>query len=251
MNQEAATPQPETSPSQPMSEIDRLVGVLFDPKATFRDIVGRPRSWWVPLLLLVALSVAFTFAISQRVGWEPVVRQQIEASPRTQQLSPEQKEQIIEQQARLAPIFGYVFGSLAWPFIVLVLSGVFLFVLNVLLGAQLTFKPVFTVTAYGVLPNFVGGIVALVVLFLKRPADFNIQNPVASNIGALLGPDTPAWLVSFASSIDVFTIWSLLLLGTGYSAAARKLGWAKTFTWVMVVWVLYVVVKTGITWVFS
>jgi len=234
-----------------MSEFDRLVGVLFDPKVTFPDIVARPGNWWAPLLLLVALSLSFTYAISQRVGWESVVRQQIEASPRTQQLSPEQREQIIEQQARFVPIIGYVSSVVAWPLIVLVLSGVFLFVLNVLLGAQLSFKPVFGVTAYGVLPNFVGGIVALVVLFLKRPADFNIQNPVASNIGALLGPDTPAWLASLAGSIDIFTIWSLLLLATGYSAAARKLGWAKTFTWVMVVWVLYVVVKTGVVWAFN
>lgn len=252
MNEEAVSPQPEVSPAQPLSEFDRLVGVLFDPKATFPDIAARPRNWWVPLLLLVVLAVTFTFAISQRVGWGPVVRQQIEASPRTAQLPAEQKEQLIQQQTRLAPILAYIFGPLAWPFITLVLSGVFLFVLNVLLGAQLGFKPAFTVTAYSMLPNFVGGIVAMVVLFLKRPSDFNIQNPVASNIGAFLNPNTaPAWLVSFASSIDVFTIWAILLLATGYSAAARKLSWGKVFTWVVATWVLYLVVKSGGVWFFS
>lgn len=251
MNQEAVSPQPETSPEPSLSEFDRLVGVLFDPKATFPDIAARPRHWWVPLLLLVLLAVTFTFAISQRVGWGPLVRQQIEASPRAAQLPAEQKEQIIQQQTRLAPIFAYIFGPLAWPFITLVLSGVFLFVLNVLLGTQLTFKPVFTVTAYSMLPNFVGGVVAMVVLFLKRPADFNIQNPVASNIGAFLDPNTtPAWLVSLASSIDIFTIWALLLLATGYSAA-RKLAWGKVFTWVVAVWVVYVVAKSGLAQLFG
>jgi hypothetical protein len=180
------------------------------------------------------------------------VRQQIEASPRTAQIPADQKEQIIQQQTRLAPIFAYIFGPLAWPFITLVLSGVFLFVLNVLLGAQLGFKPTFAVTAYAVLPNFVGGIVGMVVLFLKRPADFNIQNPVASNVGAFLDPNTaPAWLVSFASSIDIFTIWAILLLATGYSAAARKLGWGKVFAWVVATWVLYLAVKSGGVWLFS
>jgi hypothetical protein len=252
MSEEAVSPQPETSPKESPGELDRLLGVLFDPKATFPDIAARPHNWWMPLLLLALLGVSFTYAYTQRVGWESFMREQIEQSPRAQNLSAEEKEQAIELQARIAPIFGYASGVLGWPVFVLVMSGVFLFVLNVLLGAQLTLKPVFTVTAYSMLPNFVGGIVAMVVLFLKRPADFNLQNPVASNVGAFLDPNTvPTGLVSFASSIDIFAIWALLLLATGYSAAARKLAWGKVFTWVVAVWVVYVVVKSGLAQLFG
>ena len=241
------------SPSglQTMSEVDRLVGVLFDPQATFPDIVARPR-WWIPLVILVVLAGSITFAFSERVGWEPFMRQQIEASPRTQQLSAEQKEQIIEQQVRLAPIFGYVFSVLGWPIIVLVVAGIFLFVFNVLLGTQLVYRQVLGVTSYSMLPQAVGGLLALLLLFIKEPADFDLQNPLASNLGAFLDPNAvPAWLVSLGSSLDVFVFWSLLLLATGLAAAARKLSWSKALTWVVAPWAVWLVVKVGWAWIWS
>jgi len=180
------------------------------------------------------------------------MRQQIEASSRTRDLSPEQKEQIIEQQVRFAPIFGYVFGVVGWPIIVLVVAGVFLFVFNVLLGTQLVYRQVLAVTSYSMLPQAVGGVLALVLLFIKDPADFDLQNPVASNIGAFLDPNTvPAWLVGLGSSLDLFVFWSLLLLATGLAAAARKLAWAKALTWVVATWAVWLVVKLGWVWIWS
>ncbi len=237
--------------AQPMGEFDRLSGVLFDPKATFPDIVARPR-WWVPLVPLVLLALTTVFFFGQRVGWQRFMRQQIEQSPRTQQLSAEQKEQIIEQQVRLAPIFGYVGSMAGWPVLILIVAGVFLFVFNVLLGAQLTFRPVLGVTAYSMLPFVLAGVLALVMLFIKDPADYDLQNPLMSNLGAFLSPDSaPAWLISLGRSIDIFNIWSVLLLATGLTAAARKMAWAKAFTWVVVTWVLYLVVKVGWVWIWS
>lgn len=234
-----------------MNEVDRWVGILFDPKATFPDIVARPR-WWVPLIVLVVIVVSITFSYSERVGWEGFMRQQIESNPRTQQLSVEQKEQIIQQQVRLAPIFGYVFGVLGWPVIVLVVAGVFLFVFNVLLGTQLAFRQVLGITSYSMLPQAVAGVLALVLLFIKDAADYDLQNPVASNIGAFLDPNTaPAWLVSLGSSIDIFAFWSLLLLATGLAAAARKLPWSKALTWVVTPWLLWLVVKVGWVWLWT
>lgn len=66
------------------------------------------------------------------------------------------------------------------------------------------------------------------------------------NIGYFLDAvSTPKWLYSLATSIDAFTIWMVLLLATGLSAAARKISWATSFTWVMGSWALWVVIKMG------
>jgi hypothetical protein len=251
MEEQASVPQPQPPQPGSLGEFDRLVGVLFDPQPAFPHIVARPR-WWVPLIILAVLAVGITFAYSERVGWEGFMRQQIEASSRTRDLSPEQKEQIIEQQVRFAPIFGYVFGVLGWPIIVLVVAGVFLFVFNVLLGTQLIYRQVLAVTSYSMLPQAVGGVLALVLLFIKDPADFDLQNPVASNIGAFLDPNTvPAWLVGLGASLDLFVFWSLLLLATGLAAAGRKLAWSKALTWVVATWVVWLVVKVGWVWIWS
>lgn len=234
-----------------MGEFDRLIGVLFDPNPAFADVAQRPR-WWVPLVALILIALVITIAFGQRVGWERFMRQQIESSPRTQQLTPEQREQIIEQQLRFVPFFSYGGALLGWPVIVLIVSAAYLFVFNVLLGTQLPFKQVFGVTSYAMLPNAIAGIAALAVMFLKEPADFNLENPLVSNLGAFLDPNSaPRWLVSVGSSIDVFVVWCLLLLATGYAAAARKLAWSKAFTWVVATWVLWLALKGAAIWIFS
>src|SRR6266478_3216141 len=71
-----------------MSEFSRIAGVFFEPAKAFEDIAARP-TWLVPLLLIVVMTLISTVAFSQRVGWERMMRQQLEASPRTAQLSAE------------------------------------------------------------------------------------------------------------------------------------------------------------------
>ena len=236
----------------PLGHFDRLVGVLFDPAPAFADVAARPAGWWLPLLLLTIITVGFIFAFTERVGWERFMRQQLEQSSRTQQMPVEQREEVLRQQLRFVPIFSHIQGALAWPLITLVVGGAFLFVFNILLWAQLTFRQIYAVVCYGNLPHALGGLLAGVVMFIKDPADFDLQNPVASNLGAFLDPSTTSkWLVSAASSFDLFSLWVLLLLATGFAAAARKISWSKSFTWVVVTWGLWVVVKSGAAWIFS
>ena len=240
------------APLEPMGHLDRLIGTLFDHKPAFADLAARPTGWWLPLLLLMVVTVGYIFAFTQRVGWERFMRQQMEQSPRVQQLSVEQREQALQRQLGFVPIVAPIQGAVAWPLITLVTGGAFLFIFNILLGAQLTFRLVYAVVCYGNLPNALGGLLAVVVMFIKDPADFDLQNPVASNLGAFLDPNTtPKWLVGAGSSVDLFSAWVVLLLATGFTAAARKISWSKSFTWVVVAWALWVVVKSGVTWIFS
>lgn len=241
----------ETLAPKPLSELDRLFGALFDPKPAFADIAARPRPW-IPLALLILAVLGYTYTIGQHVGWERVLRQQAETNQRFQQIPPERQEEIIEQQARFVGAFAYVQAFLALPLLALVVAGVFLFVFNLLLGADIRFKQAYAVVVYGLLPLLLSTVLSIVVVLLKEPRDVNIQNPVASNLGAFLDPNSvPAWLVSVGNSVDLFSIASLLLLATGFSAAARKLPWSKAFRWVVLTWVFWLVVKGGGAWVFS
>ena len=72
-----------------MSELSRLSGVFFEPGKAFADIAQRPR-WVVPMAIIIVASLAYMFAISSRVGWDRVVRQQLEAKMAT--MSQQQRE---------------------------------------------------------------------------------------------------------------------------------------------------------------
>lgn len=232
--------------------MNRLSGSLLGEKEVFADIAARPRGWWVPLVLLAVLTAGYTLAYSERVGWERFLRQELERSPQAQQLSAEQREQAVRQQIGIVSILAPVQAVLIWPILTLILAGAFVFVFNVLLGAQLTFRQFYALTCYSVLPFAVSTVLAIVLLFLTNPAEFDLRNPIASNVGAFLDPGTsPAWLVSLGSSIDAFSVWALLLLATGFSTAARRLAWSKAFTWVVATWVVWLVVKGGWTWIWS
>lgn len=241
---------PEASPEKGMNEFQRLSGVVFDPKAAFSDIAARPR-WWAPLLLIVLTSVTFIYCFSQRVGWEGVMREQMESNSRMQQLSPEQKERIVEQQMKFAPVGAYGGAVVMIPVSGLVMAGVLLLVFKVMLGGNLTFKQLFAISFYAWIPNVIAGLLSLIVLFAKPPEDFNINSPLMFNVGAFLATDTPRWLKSFAPSIDLFSIWTMLLLATGISAADRKLSWGSCLTWVVMCWLVWVIGKAGFAAAFS
>lgn len=244
MNQEQVS-------AEPMGALGRLGGVLFDPKPAFADIAARPTGWWVPLVLLSVISVGFILTFNQRVGWERFFRQQFEQNPRTREMSAEQREQVLRQQLAVVPIFAPISSALAYPVISLAVAGAFLFVFNILAGSQLTFRSVFAVTCYGYLPFGVAGLLAVALMLVQSPQDFDLQNPVASNLGIFFDPGESPVSFALATTIDAFSVWVLLLLATGFSAAGRRLAWGKAFTWVVITWALYVAVKVGWVWVWS
>jgi hypothetical protein len=227
-----------------MSGARRLINVIVEPKAAFADIAARP-SWLLPMTLLVVLVLAFMLAFSSHVGWENYMRQQAENSPKMQDLTPEARERVIDMQVKYAPYFGTAVAIVATPVSILVIAGVLMFVFNSFFGASVRFRQAFGVTTYAFLPRVIETSQALLVLFLKDPSDFDLQNPTAFNVGFYLDPHaTPAWLVSLGSSIDLFSFWIILLLVTGMAAASRK-SWKTSLAGVVALWALVVVLKVG------
>ena len=233
---------------QDLNEFQRVVGVFWEPRPVFENAAARPR-WLVPLIILTVLSVLYVSAFSRIVGWEVFIRQQIESSARLQQqLSPEQRERIIEQQTRAASKFGLLGASVGVAASTLLVAVVLLGVFNLLAGTSLKFRQSFSITCYSFLPTGLSTILALVVMFLKDPAEFDLQNPLVLNVGAFLDPNaTPKWLLSVASSLDAFTVWVILLLAVGYSTAAKNLSFSKALTLIVSVWAVWLVSKAGWT----
>jgi Yip1 domain len=234
-----------------MGELSRITGVLFEPKKTFTDIGQRP-SWLVPMILLILVSIAAIVTISQRVGWERVIRQQTEGSARLQQLTPEQREQNMALQMKIAPAIGYVAAILGAPIYCIIVAAVLLGI-TAIMSAGLRFKQVFSVVAWSGLPRVIAAILTVVVVFLKNPDDFNMKNPLAFNLGAFMDPNsTSKFLYALASQLDLFAIWTILLLATGLKAAAgRKLSFAGALTAVVIPWAVVVIGGATIAGAFS
>ena len=240
------TPEPTSDHAEPpLGEVGRITGVLFDPKKAFASIAAKP-SWIVPVILLIVAYLAFMYCFTTHVGWEHSMRQAMETNSRTQQMDPQQRETALQMQLKFAPIGAYVVGPIIIVAVALITAGVLLLVLK-MMGASLTFKQMFGISAYAMLPGVISSILAIVVVFIKNPEDFNLQNPLAFNLGAFLEPppNSSKALYSLATSIDLFSFWTILLLAVGISVAARKFPFSKALVAVVVPWVLLVLAKVG------
>lgn len=227
-----------------LSQVERVVDTFVAPTKTFTDIL-RNRSWWMPFLLMVLVSLCVTFAIDRQVGFERVVENQIQASPKQQDalasLTPEQRA------ARLhAMAIGYRYTSYAVPLLVLLFAAIASVVLwgtfNFGLGARTTFGEMFCLWMYCSLPKLLIGILTIITLYFGGNAEaFDLKNPVGTNLGYYF-PDAGAGLKAALGFFDVIGIWVLVLLVLGTSIVAR-VSRGKAAAVVVGWWVLILIVS--------
>jgi len=239
--------QPQEPQPKGMSEGARIAGVFFEPGKTFEDIARRP-TWVVPMVLLIVLVVVLMALFSQRVGWERMIRHQFELSSRAAQMDAEARERAIQMQARFTPPFAYGGAILGIPIVDLVWAALLFGIVKGLMSATVRYKQVFCAICWAGMPGLISTILAMVVLFLKNPDDYNLQNPLVFNPGAFMDPTTSSKFVySLASSLDLFVFWMMILIGIGLKAAGGKtLSTGGAMAAVFVPWVIWTLCKAAL-----
>ena len=234
----------------PINHFARIIGVFFSPKATFEDIAKRP-SWILPVVLMTVLGAAVAFVMNQKVDWRDFASKRIEESSRTANLSAEQKEQQIAMSAKISPGIAYGFG-IAWPILqALIVGGILLLAYNLIGGAGARFGTSLGITAHAYFPWILYSLLFILILFLKTPGTVDLDNPIATNVGAFLPESTPKALMSLGKSIDLFSFWTLLLISMGFMAVNPKKLKGKSLSIAISVWAFYVAIKMGGAWIFS
>lgn len=245
----AIAPEAPQAPA-PISQFARIIGVFFSPKATFEDIALRP-SWVLPVVIMTILGLGVAVVMNQKVDWRDVASKRIEESPRAANLSADQKQQQIEMSAKISPGFAYGFG-VAWPILqALIVGSILLLAYNVIGGANARFGASLGITAHAYFPWILYSLLFILILYLKVPGTVDLENPIATNVGAFLPESTPKALMALARSIDIFSIWTLLLISIGFAAVNPKKLKGKALSIAIAVWAVYVAIKMGGAWIFS
>ena len=235
-----------------LSQAERVVDTFIAPTKTFQDIL-RNRSWWLPFLLTVLVSLCVTFSINRQVGFERVVENQIQASPKQQDalasLTPEQRAARLHGMA-----IGYRYTSYAFPLLILLFAAIASLGLwatfNFGLGARTTFGEMFCLWMYCSLPKLLIGLLTILTLWFGGNAEsFDLKNPVGTNLAYYI-PDAAPWLKNALSFFDVIGIWTLVLLVIGTAIVAR-VSRGKAAAVVVGWWVLILIISVATTAAFS
>jgi Yip1 domain len=226
----------------------RVIGMFFSPGATFEDIARKP-SWVLPVVLSTIMGIISTVALNQRVNWREYVLQQIEKSPRSAQLTADQKGHQADLSAKITTDIIYGVGVVGSVLFALVVGAVMMLAYNLFAGAKATFAQSFGIAAHTLALGLISTPIFLLVLYLRPPGTLDPDNPVATNLAAFLPEDSAKWLLSLGRSLDIFTIWTLILLAIGFAAVnPKKLKGATPYAIAFSVWGTVVVVK--VLWAF-
>jgi len=246
-----SVPTPAPEPPAAISPLGRVLGVFFSPKATFEDIARKP-SWILPVILSTIFSIIAIVSLNQRMDWRGNISEKMDKDARVSQLSAEQREKQLDISTKVTVIVVYVVGVLAAVVSAVLLGAVMMLVYNLMSGAGATFLQSLGIAAHALLVNLVGTPIFLLVLFLKPPGTFDPENPLATNLAVFLPEETAKWLFTLCKSLDIFTIWTLILLAIGFAAVnPRKLKGGQPFAIAFTAWGAYVAVRVLWAFIFS
>jgi hypothetical protein len=233
---------------KPLSQVERVVDTFVAPSKTFTDI-RRSTSWWLPFVLYMIVAAIFAYSVDKKIGYDVVAEQAIQQSQMAQDrmanMAPDVRAKVIHQQAVATRYATYASGLL---FLVFALIGALLnwATINFGFGAKTTFGENFALQIFASLPLMVKSLLSAALVFAGVGTEnFNMQNPIGTNLGYYL-PDSAHWVRTGGAFFDLFGFWSMALSIIGLACISGK---TKGQAAIVVVgwWVLLLLVVTGFT----
>jgi hypothetical protein len=220
---------PSTEPA--LSEGQRLINVFIAPSKTFTDLKRKMSwtNWFFPWLAAAIVTWIFVGVVAQKVGFRQVGENAMRMNPKMQermqermeQASPEQRQQMAKGTAFVTAVQLCVRPGFILVFY-LIAAAVLMGTFNFGMGSEISFGTSLAIVAYAQLPRILKLLLAAVSLFAGAdPESFLFDNPVASNLSFAVDMSSHPVLYAAASSFDIFAIWSVVLLGIGFSSVSK------------------------------
>ena len=237
MSEPQAAPVPTTESA---SSARTLWNALAAPETAFRSILARP-VWALALLVLVVLTLAAVTIGFSKVTPEDYLRMLEESG---QQLPAEMEPEKLMSIARWSAAVGTVVVS---PLVYFVVGGLFLVVFR-LLGSEIGYRHSLSVGVHGLLPMGVAAVLGIFISLAREtidPMELQGGGIVMSNLGFLAREETSKAMRALLTSADLFSVWCIWLLATGYRIVARVSAGAAWGA-VLLVWGVGVLLKVGL-----
>jgi len=224
------------------SSIRLLAQVLSSPRQAFEALARRP-VFLLALAVLVLLGVGAVGIGFSKVSGEDYVRSLEEAGRPV----PPQFSDDPDKMMSIVRVAALGSALLFQPIVYLALAGLFLVVFR-LLGSEIDYRRSLAITVHGMLPMAVAALAGIAIALARDRISMNeLQSGglVLSNLGFLAGDAGSKVTRALLTSVDLFSAWSIGLLGLGYRIVARVSAGSALGT-VGALWLLGIAIKVAL-----
>ncbi len=227
-----------------MTSISLLLKVLWSPGEAMFLIAKNPRPL-APVLFLSLSSLLTAIAVASKQRFGELYMNMLLRSPQAARM-PEDAKANLQRVMSLPAMQGVFIGAslVGFLFIVLIVAAVY-FGLFSMLGREGSFKAYFSITAFAFVPSIFSQLTGVVRAFVVPASSLMLDELGSLSPATVLDRDSVSPLLfSTVNSIDVVSIWVLILLVIGYGFVTRKsLSKAARTIAVVSVFLLYEAVK--------
>ncbi|QZA32170.1 YIP1 family protein [Hydrogenibacillus sp. N12] len=203
---------------RPVPALRALGGMLASPGATFASFPAR-QPWFVPLLLF-SLIGAVTAALVASVMANALAPQAADISQQAG-LPAAEAGNVAQFVRLLSLVTGTVVGFLS-PFFYVFVTALVVWVLAMLLRQRLPFAQVFSLATYAYLPHVFGTLVLTGLVVAGAYDVMAMGGALPTSLKVLFPEATGGFLAGLARRVELFGLWSTVLLGIGLAAATRR-----------------------------
>lgn len=242
-----------TDATPPMSEVEKITSVFYEPAHVFQELRVRP--YWGTAFLVIALTVAvFQIAYTQRIGAETIAVATIDKTVAggflPEDAAARAREEAVEGARTPFAKVGGALSAVVGTFIIMaVLAGIYM--LGVLVsGARIKFWQAFCVAVFAALPVVVlQNVISLILLYVKSPDDIDPlkgQRGLAhADLGVLFSPAENPYLYVLGSSLGLFTLYGIWLTASGLRHAGEKVTSGTAWSISIGLWVFTLLLGLG------
>ncbi|HET7457635.1 MAG TPA: YIP1 family protein [Gemmatimonadaceae bacterium] len=223
-----------STPAKPVSVWEDFVDIFYAPTQVFER--RRDGKFGLALLVLTVLAVIIYFAT--RGGMEAVMdvefqRKAAEQMAKNPKITPEMMEKGRALSEKIAWLLVLV-GIPVRAFVV----GVVLWLLGKIVGATESIAAAVMVSTYALFPRLLESLIAGVQGIMMDPNSITSRYSVTLSAARFLDPTTTnPILFKLAGQVDVFAIWTTILLAIGLAVTGR-VSRGKAFAIAFVIWLL-------------
>lgn len=250
-------PKPTPDAPPPMSAMEKLAGIFYEPARVFKNLRSHPR-WLAAFLLICLLNIAYAVAFQQRLTPERIVSYTADKMAETPFIPHEAVERAREDglEAAKNPVqrVGTAIKSVVGIFSFMCLLAVFYMLGVLVFGGRINFWQSLAAILFASVPIVViQKVISLILLFIKSPDDIHPlmgqETLVQDNLGVLFTPAEHPVLFVTASAIGLLSFYALWLKATGLRFAGQKVSKGAAWGTAILFWLLgllFIVIITAL-----